>query len=110
MTAMTRRSTRSVHGMFKPDLGDVALLRLRVNHVHAELDKVAAARLDAEPAFSAWSQPVRLYLHALCVEDITIQSVLRESAPLFTSIWQNLGGPADAAALPRYPEAGYRST
>jgi hypothetical protein len=89
----------------------VAQLRLQVSHVHSRLDELAAPRLNGHPSPSApWSHPVQLHLHALCVEDITIQSVLRESPPLFTSVWQNLGGPADAAALQRYAEAVYAST
>ena len=57
-----------------------------------------------------WSPPVRLYLHALCVEDITIQSVLRGCAPLFISFWPNLYGPADSAAVRQYARAVHAST
>src|ERR1700738_2031628 len=108
---MTRRIVRGAHAPSKAYAGGVALLRRQVSHVHAELDNLAAARLNGHPAPSApWSHAVQLHLHALCVEDITIQSVLRERAPLFTSVWQKLGGPADVAALRRYAEAVYAST
>jgi hypothetical protein len=69
------------------------------------LDEGVAAWLH-KPA----SPPLQLYLHALCVEDITIQSVLRQGAPLFTSFWQNVGGQADVAALRQYARAVYDST
>jgi len=51
-----------------------------------------------------------MYLHALCIEDITIQSVLRNGAPLFTSFWPNLYGPSDAAAVRQYARAVHAST
>jgi hypothetical protein len=64
-----------------------------------------------EPSLSKpWPSPVRLYLHALCVEDITIQSVLRDGAPLFTLLWQNEGGPASRQALRQYAEAVHAAT
>jgi hypothetical protein len=79
--------------------------------MHADLDTMTAARLEGEPSSSAPnSPPVQLYMHALCVEDITIQSVLRQTTPLFTSVWRNVGGPADAAALRQYAEAVYAAT
>ncbi len=56
------------------------------------------------------SSPVRLHLHGLIVEDITIQSVLRESVPLFTSFFPNLYGPADLASLRQYARAVHQST
>jgi hypothetical protein len=55
--------------------------------------------------------PARLYLHALVVEDITIQSVLLESAPLFISAHTGLDGPnADKSALHLYAQAVYEAT
>jgi len=91
-------------------LAQLSALRLQVRQCHADLDQSAAAWLHKAPGATSWSAPVRLYLHALCIEDITIQSVLRESAPLFTSFFPNLYGPADVAALRQYARAVYAFT
>jgi hypothetical protein len=89
----------------------VAVLRQRVSQCHADLDGAAAAWLGGSPrSANGWSSPVRLYVHALCIEDITLQSVLREVAPLFTWLWPDLSGPPDAAALGQYARAVYAST
>lgn len=85
-------------------------MRLLVRQTHADLDQSVAAWLHKAPAGRPWSAPVRLYLHGLCIEDITIQSVLRESVPLFTSFFPNLYGPADVTTLRQYARAVHQST
>jgi hypothetical protein len=87
-----------------------AALRLQVRQSHTDLDRSAAAWLHKPPSSKPWSTGVRLYLHGLCIEDTTVQSVLRESAPLFTSFFPNLYGPADVAALRQYARAVHAST
>jgi hypothetical protein len=87
-----------------------AALRLLVRQSHADLEQSVAVWLHRAPAARPWSVPVRLYLHALCIEDITIQSVLRESVPLFTSFFPNLYGPTDVAALRQYARAVHAAT
>jgi hypothetical protein len=100
-----RRSIRSTYGTFEPQLHGVARLRQQVRQCHTALDEDAAAWLR-KPR----SPRLGLYLHALCIEDITIQSVLRERAPLFTSFWPNVDSKADVAALRKYVEAVYAAT
>jgi hypothetical protein len=86
-------------------------MRREIRQCHTDLEACAAMWLIQEPDGSkAWSARARLYLHALCIEDITIQSVLRERAPLFASLWPDLSGPADLAALHTYARAVYSST
>jgi hypothetical protein len=78
--------------------------------MHLALDDGAAVWLHEGSYSKPWPSPLRLYLHALCVEDITIQSVLGEGAPLFTSLWHNESGPPSLPALREYAEAVYTST
>ncbi len=107
---MSIRRLPAANLTFKPHLDGLARLRQQVRQRHIDLDDGAATWLH-KPSFSKpWPSPVRLYLHALCVEDITIQSVLRDGAPVFASLWQNEGGPANLPALRQYAEAVYAST
>jgi hypothetical protein len=96
--------------MFRPHLNGVARLRQQVRQRHTDLNVGAAAWLHGASISKPWPSRVRLYMHALCVEDLTIQSVLRDGAPLFTSLWQNECGPPDLPALRQYAEAVYTST
>jgi hypothetical protein len=108
---MSRPHIRGARAAFQAHLSGIALLRLHVRKGHTDLDESAAAWfLDKPPSNPPWSPSVRLYLHALCIEDITIQSVLRDGAPLFASLWPNEGGPNDAAALRQYASAVHAST
>jgi hypothetical protein len=88
----------------------LAVLRKQVRQCHADLDAGAAAWLRKPGSSKPRSARLRLYLHALCVEDITIQSLLREDAPLFTSLSRSLGGPDDVAAIRKYARAVHAST
>jgi hypothetical protein len=102
---MSIRGVRSPHGTFELHVRGVARVRQQVRQSHTALDEGVTAWLHKPP-----SPPLRLYLHALCVEDITMQSVLRQGAPLFTSFWPNVGGRANVAALCKYARAVYAST
>jgi hypothetical protein len=88
----------------------LAVLRKQVRQCHADLDAGAAAWLRKPGSSKPRSARLRLYLHALCVEDITIQSLLREDAPLFTSLLRSRGGPDDVAAIRKYARAVHAST
>jgi hypothetical protein len=89
---------------------DDTLLREQVRQCHADLDDATAMWLHKPRGSMPWSPPIRLYLHALCIEDITIHSVLRDGSPLFTSFWPNLYGPAEAVAVRQYARAVHAST
>jgi hypothetical protein len=102
---MSIRRIRSAHETFEPHARGVPRLRQQVRQCHTALNEGVASWLRKPP-----SPPLGLYLHALCVEDITIQSLLRERAPLFTSFWPDVGGEAEVASLRLYAEAVYAST
>jgi hypothetical protein len=102
--------TPAAYSLFRPHLDRVARLRQQVRQRHTDLNDGVAAWLHKAAFAKTWPSPVRLYFHALCIEDITIQSVLRDDAPLFTSLWQNGCGPPNLPALRQYAEAVYAST
>ena len=91
---MNRQAIRSPNATVEHHAGGVAPLRQHIRQCHTDLDKSAAMWLQ-----TPLSSPLRLYLHALCIEDVTIQSVLRDDRPLFASFWPHLISPADTAAL-----------
>jgi len=123
---LAKRFARRAAGIYRPNGGLIprdpslsvgvmsaaqrAALRLLVRQAHANLDQSVAAWLHKVPVARPWTTPVRLYLHALCIEDVTIQSVLRDSVPLFMSFFPNLYGPADVVALRQYARAVYQFT
>src|SRR5947209_3683447 len=90
----------------------VAALRSQIHQVHRLLDEQvsqAAARTQLAPAEHA--QVLSLYVHALCVEDATVNLLLRDNPPLFQSVW--IGGhllPWDLAALRGYAEVVHSAT
>jgi hypothetical protein len=98
------------YSMFKPHPDGMARLRQQVRHGHLELNADAAVWLATATYSRPWPMPVRLYLHALCVEDITMQSVLQGAAPLFTSMWPNEFSPANLPALRHYAAAVHAAT
>jgi hypothetical protein len=102
---MNRHAIRCPNATVERHMGGVAPLRQHVRRCHADLDKGAAKWLQ-----NPRSSRLRLYLHALCLEDVTMQSVLRDDRPLFASFWPHLVSPADAAALGQYARAVYAST
>jgi hypothetical protein len=109
-TRMSRRRIRPAYATVEPHVDAVALLRQQFRQWHADQEDCAAPWLHASSCSKPWSLSVRLYQHALCAEDIMIQSVLREDAPLFMSLLPNWGGPADVAVLRQYARALYAST
>jgi hypothetical protein len=90
----------------------VAALRSQVQQVHELLDEhvtVAAERTRSAPA--VYSSVLSLYLHALCVEDATVNALLRNLPPLFTSTWTNGDlQPTDLGGLRDYAEAVHGAT
>jgi hypothetical protein len=88
---------------------DPALVRQQVRQCHTNLDESAAGWLRKTHFSSAWPVPVRLYVHALLIEDITVQSVLRGNAPLFTWLWPGPAGPVASAMLSQYARAVHGS-
>jgi hypothetical protein len=90
----------------------VAALRSQIHQVHRLLDdqvSAAAARTQSAPVANA--AVVSLYVHALCVEDATVNGLLRNNRPLFTSIW--IGGrlqPWDLTTMRGYAEVVYTTT
>jgi hypothetical protein len=92
----------------------VASLRSQIHQVHRLLDdqvSAAAARAQSAPAANANAAVVSLYVHALCVEDATVNRLLRNHRPLFTSIW--IGGrlqPWDLTTVRGYAEVVYSTT
>ena len=90
----------------------VAALRSQIHQVHRLLGHqviTAAARAQSAPAANA--DVVSLYVHALCVEDATVNALVRNNRPLFTSIW--IGGrlePWDLTTVHGYAEVVYAAT
>jgi|SRR5579864_3855281 len=103
---------RAPNGLNAPGCDVVAALRSQIHQVHRLLDdqvSAAAARTQSAPAANA--EVVSLYVHALCVEDATVNGVLRNNRPLFTSIW--IGGrlqPWDLITVRGYAEVVYART
>jgi hypothetical protein len=92
-----------------PGCDVVAALRSQVHRLLEEQVNAAAAR--SQSATVAQAAVVSLYVHALCVEDATVNSVLRNDRPLFTSIW--IGGrlpPWDLTTVRGYAEVVYATT
>jgi hypothetical protein len=89
----------------------VLLSRKRVRECQTRLDESAAPALEITHVATNRTLPLRLYLHALLVEDITIQSLLLERVPLFTALLPYPGEPSDdAATLNHYARAVHGRT
>jgi hypothetical protein len=90
----------------------VTALRSQIHQVHRLLeDQVGAAAERARSASTADSEVVSLYVHALCIEDITVNLLLRHMPPLFTSTW--IGGhlePWDLTSAQGYAEVVHAAT
>jgi hypothetical protein len=92
-------------------LDPVEVSRKQVRACHTKLDQCAAAAMHRSQPPTGSPYPARLYMHALVVEDITVQTVLLDVAPLFTSLYTGVGGPnANRAALNQYARAVYAAT
>jgi hypothetical protein len=90
----------------------VAALRSQIHQVHRLLDEqVSAAAVRAQASSAQPSEILSLYVHAVCVEDITVNVLLREKLPLFTSVWINGQlRPWDLLTVHAYAEVVYAAT
>lgn len=97
---------------FTPGCDVVAALRSQIHQVHRLLDEQASAAVErTRAAPAARAEVLSLYVHALCVEDTTINVLVREKSPLFNSVW--IGGrlqPWDLTTLRGYAEVVYTAT
>lgn len=95
-----------------PQCDAVALLRSQIHRVHQLLDEhVVAATERTKSAPALQREILSLYAHALCVEDITVNLLLRGTSPLFTSTW--IGGrlvPWDVTSVQGYAEVVHAGT
>ena len=94
------------------DCDAVTLLRTQIHEVHQLLDEhVAAATERAQSSPALQREIVSLYAHALCVEDITVNLLLRAASPLFKQVW--IGGqlsPWDLTSMQGYAEVVHTAT
>ncbi len=107
---MAIRDSRDTRSTFRPYFDTPSVLRQQVRLSHTRLNEGAAPGLlnrDSSPRSIAL---VGLYLHAVCVEDVTVQSVLRNEIPLFTSLWSEPTSHADSGPLREYAAAVHAST
>jgi hypothetical protein len=74
-------------------LDAVQLLRDQVDEVHTRLEAIFGDWLrELGPSSPPQgSQPVAIFIHAATVEDIAVQTLLRDSAPLFATDWAGRG-------------------
>jgi hypothetical protein len=95
-----------------PTSDAVALLRSQIHQVHVLLDEQAITTWERAPtAPAAQRDALSMYVHALCVEDITINVLLRKAPPMYTDIW--LGGqlqPWDLTSARCYAQVVYAAT
>jgi hypothetical protein len=95
-----------------PDCDTVALLRSQIHQVHQLLDEqVGAAAKRAQSRPSLHRDIRSLYVHALCVEDTTVNLLVQARMPLFTRIW--IGAqlvPWDLASMQVYAEVVHGAT
>jgi hypothetical protein len=95
-----------------PGCDVLAALRSQIHQVHRLLEEqvgLAAKRTRTAPV--AHSEVLSLYVHALCVEDTTVNVLLRKKPPLFEGVW--IGGrlsPWDLTTLQGYAEVVYATT
>jgi hypothetical protein len=95
-----------------PQCDAVVLLRSQIHRVHQLLEEhVVAATQRAQAAPALQREILSLYAHALCVEDTTINLLLRGTPPSFTSTW--IGGqlaPWDLTSVQGYADVVYAGT
>jgi len=99
------------------DLLDVpAVLRAQVREVHRQLDEGLTdwLRALAPSAPATGSRVVALYIHAATVEDITMQSLLRQVAPIYETDWPGKGpghySTSDLVPLRAYAQQVFAAT
>ena len=90
----------------------LALLRSQIHQVHQLLDENVVAAMDrARTAPSRQREILSLYAHALCVEDATVNLLLRAMQPVFRHAWT--GGrlaPWNLTTLQIYAEVVHAGT
>lgn len=92
------------------------LLRAQVQEVHRELDEALTEWLHAlaPAAPPSGARVVGLYLHAATVEDISVQSLLRQVAPIYQTRWAGQGpthySTADLGPLRAYAQDVFAAT
>jgi hypothetical protein len=98
------------------DVGVAGLLRAQVQEVHGDLDGYLTKWLCriAPATPPAGSLAVALYVHAVTVEDITIQTLLSHVAPIYQREWAGTGparySTADLAPLRAYAQRVFSTT
>jgi hypothetical protein len=110
--AVGLRALRHELNAHTPGCDALAALRSQIRQVHQLLNEqvsVAAERTRTAPV--AHADVLSLYVHGLCVEDATVNVLLREKPPLFKGVW--IGGhllPWDLTTLQGYAEVVHAMT
>ncbi|HLZ31270.1 MAG TPA: hypothetical protein VKV73_28470 [Chloroflexota bacterium] len=92
------------------------MLRAQVRDIHRALDQGLIASLRSLATAAPLDEPlvVALYVHAATVEDVTIQSLLRRVAPVYTTHWAGKGparySMADLAPMLAYAQQVFAAT
>jgi hypothetical protein len=96
------------HEQFGHGVDAAGLLRAQLQEIHRELDDGLTAFLRglAPAAPPRGALPLRLYVHAATVEDVTIQSLLRRVAPVYETDWAGKG-PAGYSTTDLAPVRAY---
>src|SRR6266480_1120491 len=90
----------------------VALLRTQIQQTHQLLDErvvAAAERTRTNPALHG--RVLSLYAHCLCIEDITVNVLLRAMPPVYKHMW--VGGrlqPWELASMQAYAQRVHTAT
>ena len=101
---------------FEHGVDAAGLLRAQLQEIHRELDEglTAFLRSLAPDAPPRGSLPLRLYVHAATVEDVTIQSLLRRVAPVYATDWAGKGparySTSDLAPVRAYAQQVFAAT
>jgi hypothetical protein len=101
---------------FEHGVDAAGLLRAQLQEIHRELDEGLTAYLrDLAPAAPpTGSLPLRLYVHAATVEDVTIQSLLQRVAPVYETDWAGKGparySTTDIAPVRAYAQQVFAAT
>jgi hypothetical protein len=95
-----------------PDCDAVALLRSQMHQVRQLLEEhVATATELARSTPTRQLEILSLYVHALCIEDTTVNLLLRAASPMFKQVWP--AGqlvPWDLTSVQRYAEVVHAAT
>ncbi len=104
------------HGEREHGLDATGLLRAQLREIHRQLDEELTEWLGrlAPAAPASGSRVVALYVHAATVEDVTIQSLLRQVAPMYETGWAGTGpghySTTDLAPLRAYAQQVFAAT